>query len=147
MSRAGQSGMEPAERKQSKRKARVGHLRRTEFEKLVAQAVDSLPPDFLERLDNVDVVVEEEPTEEDLELAGIGPGATLLGLYQGVPQSQRGPWYGNLLPDRIVIYQRPIEAVARDRREIRKEVRITLMHEIGHHFGLTEDDLAQAGYE
>jgi len=122
------------------------HLRRAEFERLVAQAVESLPRKFLTRLENVDVVVEEEPTEEDLELAGIEPGGTLLGLYHGVPQSQRGPWYGNLLPDRIVIYQRPIEAVARDRREIRKEVRITIMHEIGHYFGLAEDDLADAGY-
>ncbi|MGD0266286.1 MAG: metallopeptidase family protein [Candidatus Methylomirabilota bacterium] len=122
-------------------------LRRAEFERLVAQAVESLPPKFLTRLENVDVVVEEEPTEEDLELAGIEPGGTLLGLYHGVPQSQRGPWYGNLLPDRIVIYQRPIEAVARDRREIRKEIRITVMHEIGHYFGLAEDDLADAGYE
>lgn len=121
-------------------------LARPEFERLVAQAVESLPENFLERLENVDVVVEDEPTEEDLELAGIEPGGTLLGLYHGVPQSQRGPWYGNLLPDRIVIYQRSIEAAARDRREIRKEIRITLLHEIGHHFGLGEDDLAGAGY-
>lgn len=121
-------------------------LRRAEFERLVAQAVESLPLKFLTRLENVDVLVEDKPTEEDLELAGVEPGNTLLGLYHGVPQSQRGPWYGNLLPDRIVIYQRPIEAVARNRREIRKEIRITLMHEIGHHFGLAEDDLADAGY-
>jgi len=93
------------------------------------------------------MVVEEQPTEEDLELAGIEPGGTLLGLYHGVPQNQRGTWYGNLLPDRIVIFQRPIEAMARDRRTIRKEIRTTLMHEIGHHFGLAEDDLAEAGYE
>ncbi len=122
-------------------------LGRAEFEKLVAQAVESLPEHFLERLDNVDVVVEDKPTEEDLVLAGIEPGGTLFGLYHGVPQSQRGSWYGNILPDRIVVYQRPIEAVARDRREIRKEIRITLMHEIGHHFGLAEDELAEAGYE
>jgi predicted Zn-dependent protease with MMP-like domain len=122
-------------------------LGRAEFEKLVAQTAESLPEHFLKRLENVDVVVEDEPTAEDLELAGVERDGTLLGLYHGVPQSQRGPWYGNILPDRIVIYQRPIEAVARDRREIRKEIRITLMHEIGHHFGLAEDDLAEAGYD
>jgi predicted Zn-dependent protease with MMP-like domain len=122
-------------------------LGRAEFEKLVAQAAESLPEHFLRRLENVDVVVEDEPTAEDLELAGVERDGMLLGLYHGVPQSQRGPWYGNILPDRIVIYQRPIEAVARDRREIRKEIRITLMHEIGHHFGLAEDDLAEAGYD
>lgn len=122
-------------------------LSRAEFEKLVARAVQSLPPKFLKRLENVEVVIEDEPTAEDLELAGIEPGGTLLGLYHGIPQSERGSWYGNILPDRIVIYQRPTEAVARDRREIREEVRITLMHEIGHHFGLAEDDLSEAGYE
>ena len=122
-------------------------LSRAEFEKLVTQAVESLPPRFLERLENVDVMVESAPTREDLEYAEIEPGRTLFGLYQGVPQTQRGTWYGSVLPDRIVIYQRPIEAVARTRREIRKEVRITLMHEIGHHFGLSEDELSDAGYE
>jgi predicted Zn-dependent protease with MMP-like domain len=125
----------------------VPRLSRAEFEKLVTQAVESLPPRFLSRLENVDVVVEDEPTEEELELAGIEPGGTLLGLYQGVPQTERGTWYGNMLPDRIVIYHRSIEAVARTRREIRKEISITLMHEIGHHFGLGEDDLSEAGYE
>lgn len=122
-------------------------LSRAEFERLVGQAVESLPPRFLRRLDNVEVMVEDEPTDEDLELAGVEPGGTLLGLYHGVPQSQRGTSYGNMLPDRIVIYQRPIEAVSRDRREIRKEIRITLMHEVGHYFGLAEDDLSDAGYE
>lgn len=122
-------------------------LSRAEFEKLVAQAVESLPPRFLERLENVEVMVESAPTREDLEDAGIEPGRTLFGLYQGVPQTQRGTWYGSVLPDRIVIYQRPIEAVAQNRQEIRKEIRITLMHEIGHHFGLGEDELSEAGYE
>ncbi len=120
---------------------------RTEFQKLVARAVELLPPRFLARLENVDVVVEDEPTDEDLELAGVEPGGTLLGLYHGIPQSERGSWYGNMLPDRIVIYRRPIEAIARNRREIQKEIRITLMHEIGHHFGLREDELSEAGYE
>ena len=122
-------------------------LSRAEFEELVARAVRLLPRRFLARLENVDVVVEDEPTDEDLELAGVEPGGTLLGFYLGVPQSERGSWYGSKLPDRIVIYQRPIEAVARNRREIQKEIRITLMHEIGHHFGLGEDELSDAGYE
>lgn len=122
-------------------------LSRAEFEKLVTRAVESLPPRFLERLENVEVMVESAPTREDLEVAGIESGGTLFGLYQGVPQTQRGTWYGSVLPDRIVIYQRPIEAIARNRREIRKEIRITLMHEIGHHFGLGEDELSDAGYE
>ncbi len=125
----------------------MSRLSRAEFERLVARAVESLPPRFLARLENVDIVVEDEPTDEDLDLAGIEPGGTLLGLYHGVPQSERGSWYGSMLPDRIVIYQRPIEAAARNRREIQREIRITLLHEIGHHFGLGEDELANAGYE
>jgi len=125
----------------------VPRVPRAEFQKLVARAVELLPPRFLARLENVDVVVEDEPTDEDLDLAGVEPGGTLLGLYHGIPQSERGSWYGNMLPDRIVIYQRPIEAVARNRREIQKEIRITLMHEIGHHFGLGEEELSEAGYE
>jgi predicted Zn-dependent protease with MMP-like domain len=125
----------------------MSRLTRQEFERLVAHAVRSLPPPFLEKLENVDVVVESAPTSEDLEDAGLGEGETLLGLYQGVPQSERGTWYSNVLPDRIVIYQRPIEAVAQTRREIREEIRVTLMHEIGHHFGLDEDELSDAGYE
>jgi predicted Zn-dependent protease with MMP-like domain len=125
----------------------VPRLRRAEFERLVAQAVESLPPRFLRRLENVEIVVESEPTQEELDHAGVEPGGTLLGLYQGVPQIERGTWYGNMLPDRIVMYQRPIEATARNRRDIRKEIRITLMHEIGHHFGLGEEELSEAGYE
>ena len=128
-------------------KGSMARMSRAEFERLVAQAVQSLPRKFLTRLKNVEVVVEDEPTDDDLELAEIEPGGTLLGLYQGVPQTDRGTWYGNMLPDRIVIYQRPIEASARDRRDVRKEIRITLMHEIGHHFGLGEDTLSEAGYE
>ncbi len=122
-------------------------LSRAAFEKLVGQAVESLPPRFLEQLRNVDVVVETEPTEEELRQAGIQPGGTLLGLYQGIPQTQRGTWYGSVLPDRIVIYQRPIESIAGSLLETRRQVRITLMHEIGHHFGLHERELSDAGYE
>ena len=120
---------------------------RADFRWLVAQAVKSLPPKFLARLQNVEVVVEAEPTTEELALADVEPGGTLFGLYQGIPQTERGTWYGNILPDRIVIYQRAIEAVARSRREVRNQIRITLMHEIGHHFGLDEDELSEAGYE
>jgi len=126
---------------------KMGRISRQEFEKLVAQAIRDLPPTFLDQLENVDVVVEDWPTPEELASAGMDPGDNLLGLYQGIPQSERGSWYGNVLPDRIVIYQRSIEEVARTRRQVRDEIRLTLMHEIGHHFGLGEDELADAGYE
>jgi predicted Zn-dependent protease with MMP-like domain len=120
---------------------------RVEFEKLVEQAIDSLPPRFLRHMENVEVVVEDEPTDDELRSAGVEPGEVLFGLYQGVPQTRRDTWYGNVLPDRIIIYQRPIQAGAKDRQEIRKEIRLTLMHEIGHYFGLGEDEISSAGYE
>jgi predicted Zn-dependent protease with MMP-like domain len=123
------------------------HLPQAEFEKLVEQAIAALPERFAAHLENVEVVVESFPTPEELESVGVEPGGTLLGLYQGIPQSQRGSWYGNVLPDRIVLYQRPIESMGRDRREVRRQIGITLRHEIGHHFGLREDELSEAGYE
>jgi len=122
------------------------HVPRAVFEKLVEQAIAALPVGFAAHLDNVDVVVEDWATPEELASVGIGPGGTLLGLYQGIPQNRRGSWYGNVLPDRIVIYQRPIEAMCRDRREVRRQIGITLRHEIGHHFGLGEDELSDAGH-
>jgi predicted Zn-dependent protease with MMP-like domain len=125
----------------------MARLSRSEFEKVVAHAVEALPSRFMDHLRNVEVVVESQPTAEELEQAGVEPGDTLLGLYQGIPQTERGSWYGSVLPDRIVIYQRPIEALAGTLREIRRQVRITLMHEIVHHFGLDEEELSEAGYE
>ena len=128
---------------------RIAQLRRgrADFEALVAEAIRLLPPRFRSRLENVEVVVEEAPTVEDLRLAGIEPGGTLLGLYRGTPRSERSVWQGGMLPDQIVIYRRPIQSVARDRGALVREIRVTLMHEIGHYFGMDEDDLRDVGYE
>jgi len=127
------------------------------FEALVDEAVAALPPEFADRLDNVDVVVEEFPSRRLLRRMGLGPGRTLLGLYEGVPQTRRDHAYGAVLPDRIVIYRRPVLAEARERavparrdapldesaldEAVRQVVRATVLHEIGHHFGLGEADL------
>jgi predicted Zn-dependent protease with MMP-like domain len=120
-------------------------LSREQFTRLVAEAIERLPPRFRERMQNVEVVVEEAPTREDLAGAGVPEGGTLYGLYQGVPLPDRGTWYGNVLPDRIVLFQRPIQARCRTRWEVRREIRTTLVHEIGHHFGLGEAELREAG--
>jgi len=128
---------------------RIAKLRRgrVDFEALVAEAIRLLPPRFRSRLDNLEVVVEEAPTLEDLRLAGIEPGGTLLGLYRGVPRNERSVWQGGMLPDQIVIYRRPIQSLAREHGALVREIRVTLMHEIGHYFGMDEDDLRDAGYE
>lgn len=111
------------------------------FEHLVARALDSLPEEFAGLLENVAVVIEPEPTVEELVSVGLDPERDeLFGLYQGVPQSERDSFYDQL-PDRVVIYRGPIERCCRTAGEIRREVRDTVVHELGHHFGLDEDDM------
>ena len=126
------------------------------FEELVDEAAETLPAEFAERLDNVDVVVEARPSRLLLRKMGLAGRGTLLGLYEGVPQTRRDHAYGAVLPDRIVIYREPVLAEAAERategddapdageafdQAVRDVVRATVLHEIGHHFGLTEADL------
>ncbi|HVT16217.1 MAG TPA: metallopeptidase family protein [Thermoanaerobaculia bacterium] len=113
---------------------------REEFEALVARALDGLPEEFAEMLANVAVVVEEEPDPDDLEEMGMDPDEELLGLYQGVPQPERGSFY-SALPDRVILYRGPILRCCDNRREVIREIRDTVVHELGHHFGLEEDDM------
>jgi predicted Zn-dependent protease with MMP-like domain len=113
---------------------------RTSFEKLVQQALRRLPRRFKEKIENISVEVEDRPSRELLEDMGIESG-TLFGLYQGVPLTERAWNYGNVLPDRIVIYQRPIEQAARSNEEIEEIVMDTVMHEIGHYFGFGDEEL------
>ena len=117
-------------------------MNREEFERVVAKALDGLPPEVAAFLENVAVVVEDEPTEEDLVEAGLDPETdTLFGIYQGLALPDRGGSYGNVLPDRIVIYRRPLLQECEDRNELIREIRDTVVHEIGHYFGLGEEDL------
>jgi len=113
-----------------------------QFEELVAKAVDSLPADFAELLDNVAVMVEEEPTAEDLEGVGMSAaeGDELFGLYQGVSLLDRDTFY-SALPDRVVIYRGPILRACTSRREVLREVRDTVIHELGHYFGMDEEQM------
>lgn len=112
-----------------------------EFEQLVSRALDQLPAEFAELLDNVAVQVEDEPAAEDLIAVGLDPEHDdLFGLYQGVPLSERDSFYG-ALPDRVVIYRGPILRGCATRREVILEVKLTVAHELGHHFGLDEDDM------
>ena len=117
-------------------------MNREEFERVVAKALDGLPTEVAAFLENVAVVVEDEATEEDLVEAGLDPETdTLFGIYQGLALPDRGGSYGNVLPDRIVIYRRPLLEECDDRNELIREIRDTVVHEIGHYFGLGEEDL------
>lgn len=111
-----------------------------EFEKLIKEAIDSLPSEFAKKLNNVAVVVEDHPTYYQLRKSGLPPWALLFGLYQGIPQTKRGIYY-NSLPDKITIFKSSILRVSRTPEEVRAQVRATVIHEIGHHFGLSDREL------
>jgi predicted Zn-dependent protease with MMP-like domain len=112
-----------------------------EFEALVEQALDGLPEEFADLLDNVAVVVEEEPDADDLEALGLDPETDdLFGLYVGVPLTERDSFY-SAMPDRVEIYRGPILRNCDNRRQVIREVRDTVIHELGHHFGMEEEDM------
>ena len=118
-------------------------MNRDQFEHLVKKALDELPEEFAARLDNVEVVVEDLPNRAHLQKSKIGHRYSLLGLYEGVPQTRRGRSYGLVPPDKITIFQRPIEARCRNDGEIAAEVQRVLRHEIAHHFGIGDARLRQ----
>jgi len=117
-------------------------MNRRRFESLVAEAVRAIPRRFRDRLQNVAIVVEDEPASELLVDMGIEPPDTLFGLYQGTPLTER-PWdYGNRLPDRILVFKGPIEdACGDDEQAVFEEVCATIIHEAGHYFGLSEEEI------
>ncbi|MGH8968875.1 MAG: metallopeptidase family protein [Actinomycetes bacterium] len=109
-----------------------------EFEALVAEALDEVPPELTALMDNVAVFVEEEPPAEDPDL---------LGFYEGTPLTERDWMYGGVLPDRIVVFRGPILRMCEDREEVIDEVHITVVHEIAHHFGIDDGRLHELGYD
>ena len=117
---------------------------RAAFDDLVQQAFRRIPRRFRSRIENVAIVVENEPSKEDLRTARVPAGHDLLGLYHGLPLPQRGWARYSSLPDRICIYQGPIERAAHSERELRTLVKDTLWHEIAHYFGLNEREVRQA---
>ena len=116
-------------------------ISRREFEQLVEQALGELPERFASLLDNIAIVVEEEPSDEDLDVLDEEGGDELLGIYRGVPITERS--YDSLrLPDQIAIFRGPILRVSRSRGDAVHEIRDTVIHELGHYFGLDDDDMA-----
>lgn len=121
---------------------------REEFEKVVGQVFDSLPAKFHATIDNVHIIVEDLPEARSNARRGIRSGGILLGLYEGIPLTKRGADYGMypVLPDRITLFRRNIEAVARNDEELRAKIREVLIHEIGHYYGMSETEIRRAGY-
>ena len=120
---------------------------RERFRELVAEALEDIPEPFLSRLENVEVVVEDEPPPALLREMGLDPRRdSLFGLYQGTPLGERGDTPNLTLPDRIVIYYRPLLHAFPTPRALRRQVRDTVIHEIAHYFGLDDEDIEREGY-
>jgi predicted Zn-dependent protease with MMP-like domain len=117
-----------------------GAAAREVFERLVVEALDSLPEDIADAMVNVEVVIEDEPPPEY-----VGRGHTLLGLYHGIPLTKRDH-YTNVMPDKISIYRGPITRIARTPSAIREQVRRTVIHEVAHHFGIDDRRLHELGW-
>jgi predicted Zn-dependent protease with MMP-like domain len=118
-------------------------VNRKEFERHVAEALRSIPRRFRDAMQNIVIVVEDEPAPRLLDEVGIEPPDTLLGLYQGVPLTERSWGYGNALPDRVLIFQGPHERAADGEEDLVAAIAETLIHEIGHYFGLSEEEIAE----
>lgn len=121
---------------------------RKEFEQIAQEAFESLPRGLQEKVENVHVVVEEEPTEETLRRSHVRRGSLLLGLYEGIPLNRRGDDYGRypVVPDKITLYRSAILSVAQSESAVRETIRDVLIHEIAHYFGMTERQVREAGY-
>ena len=112
------------------------------FRELVEEAIDTIPLKFARQIRNVAIVIEDRPSDELMDEMDIDEPADLLGLYQGTPLTERGPGYGNVLPDRITLFQGAIEQeCANDEDEIVVAIGETLIHELGHYFGMSEEQI------
>jgi len=118
-------------------------MTREQFEKLVAEAMALIPKRFRLEMKNIAVVVEDEPSAELLDEMEIEPPDSLYGLYQGTPLPERTWGYGNTLPDRVTLFQKPIEEDSEDEDEVRAVIGETLIHEVGHYFGLSEEEIEE----
>jgi predicted Zn-dependent protease with MMP-like domain len=127
-------------------KVSVVRLSDEAFETLVVDVLDNLPEEILKMLDNVDVVIEDRPTRAQLEEADLDDDGTLYGLYEGIPLTARDGGYFLIAPDKITIFKRPIEEDCDSLDEIAEQVRITVIHEVAHHFGIGEERIAELGW-
>lgn len=116
-----------------------------EFQEIVDATIKNLPPEFASKMENVDVLVEDWPNNYEMESIKAHPGKSLLfGLYRGVPKTKRGNYYSGVLPDKITIFAGPILLVSKDKEDAKKKIKDTVLHEIGHHFGLSDEQIIKA---
>ncbi len=120
-------------------------MRLRDFEDLVSNALDDLPKAIVDVLENISVVVAQFPTREQIRANGLSTKYDLLGLYEGTPLTERGSGYGMVLPDKITIFKGPLEAACSSDEELAQEVRETVVHELAHHVGISDEDLDEMG--
>ncbi|MFA5451070.1 MAG: metallopeptidase family protein [Dehalococcoidales bacterium] len=118
-------------------------MERLEFERLVTEAIDELPDELHSRLENVAISVDDWPTKYQIGKAGLRQGMVLLGLYEGIPLTKRGTHYGMVTPDKITIFQKPIEAKCKNEVSMKNEIQRVVRHEIAHHFGIGEEHIRE----
>jgi predicted Zn-dependent protease with MMP-like domain len=119
---------------------------RKRFEALVAEALRGVPTELARALENIEIVIDDWPTAEQLAEVDLEPDEVLFGLYQGTPLPQRSPMLPFTLPDVITIFQGPLEEECETDGEIREEIRLTVIHELAHYFGMDEDTIEELGY-
>lgn len=119
-------------------------MKRSRFEEIVELGIKAIPQEFLDKLNNVAIVVENEPTIYQRRKAGLRHGFSLFGLYEGVSQLRRGGHYSGVLPDKITIFQNSILRVSRNEEDVKEIVKNTVWHEIAHHFGMSEEEVRAA---
>jgi predicted Zn-dependent protease with MMP-like domain len=122
------------------------HVSKVKFGELVEQALETIPEHFQQFLEEVPLEIRDRSTAAERKKAGVGPNALLLGLYRGVSRMDRSVEQSGRIPDVIYIFQEDIERASDSEAGLIEQVRITVLHEIGHHFGMTEDDLRELGY-
>ena len=120
------------------------HSAEKEFKKIISEGIEAIPKKFLNKLENVVIIREKHPSSRQIKELKLRRGWTLFGLYEGIPQTNRGNNYGSVLPDKITIFQQPIEEEAVSKEELREIVKNTVWHEIAHHFGMDESQIRKA---
>jgi predicted Zn-dependent protease with MMP-like domain len=117
-----------------------------EFYAMMEEAIEAIPDAFKDKIENLAFIVEPYPTESDLGRLGLKDKYTLLGLYSGIPYTSRNTWYAGVTPDRIILFQKNIEARCSSVRELKERIREVVIHEVAHYFGMDEDEVRAAGY-
>jgi len=117
-----------------------------EFQQMMDTAIETIPDVFKDKIDNLAFIIEPYPTESDLGRTGLKDKYSLLGLYSGIPYTHRTTGYMGVTPDRIILFQRNIEALCNSMNELKEKIREVVVHEVAHYFGMNEDEIRRAGY-